>query len=182
MSKKAKQIRLLTLSSIMASLYIMLDLVTEYYIAPAFGGNLKISISGLPVIIVSIIGGPLWGAATGFIGEFIVQILTYGLTPTTILWVIPSAARGLLMGLLFIAFKKSMNYFLIILESSVSAVIVTLLNTAGMYIDSLIYKYSVAAVIANLPTRILTGVVSAIVMAILLPPIVKLLNKIIIKT
>ena len=67
MSKSKNTVKFICLAGIMAAMYVGLDFLAVSVSAP-FGGNLKISLSGLPVIIVSIFAGPLWGAATGFVG------------------------------------------------------------------------------------------------------------------
>ena len=100
MSKRKNTIKLICLSGIMAAMYVGLDFLAVS-VSAGFGGTLKISLSGLPVIIVAIFGGPIWGAATGFIGAFIGQMITYGMSATTILWILPAVARGISMGLLF---------------------------------------------------------------------------------
>lgn len=52
-----------------------------------------------PLLLEQLYLGPLDGFLIGFFGSFLNQLLTFGLTPTTILWVIPAAVRGLLIGL-----------------------------------------------------------------------------------
>ena len=42
--------------------------------------------------------GPVGGLLVGLLGAFMGQLLTYGVTATTILWILPQAARGLLVG------------------------------------------------------------------------------------
>ena len=66
MSKNKNTVKFICLAGVMAAMYVGLDFLAVSVSAP-FGGNLKISLSGLPVIIVSIFAGPLWGAATGFV-------------------------------------------------------------------------------------------------------------------
>lgn len=81
MSKRKNTIKFICLSGIMAAMYVGLDFLAVS-VSAGFGGTLKISLSGLPVIIVAIFGGPIWGAATGFIGAFIGQMITYGMSAT----------------------------------------------------------------------------------------------------
>ena len=123
--KSSENIKMICLAGVMAALYVGLDFLAVSVSAP-FGNNLKVSISGLPVIIVAVFCGPWWGAATGFIGAFIGQLISYGIGPTTILWVIPAVARGILMGYLFRAFKKSTKPGIIAIETCISSLVVTL--------------------------------------------------------
>ena len=90
MKKTSKKI---CLAAVMAALYMGLDFLAVSVSAP-FGGSMKLSISGLPVIIISAFFGPLWGAATGFVGAFLGQLITYGFSATTLLWVLPAPARA----------------------------------------------------------------------------------------
>ena len=93
MSKNKNTIRFICLAGIMAAMYVGLDYLAVTVSAP-FGGNLKISLSGLPVIIVSIVAGPIWGATTGFVGAFTGQMISYGMSATTLLWVLPEIGRA----------------------------------------------------------------------------------------
>ena len=123
MTKQKHTVRLICLAGVMAALYVGLDFFAVSISAP-FGGNLKISLSGLPVLITAMVGGPLWGAATGFVGAFVGQMITYGMSATTLLWVLPAVVRGLSMGLLFRAFKKSLKPGILTLETCISSLLV----------------------------------------------------------
>ena len=178
MQKKIINLRMLCLAGVMAALYVGLDFLAVSVSAP-FGGNLKISLSGLPVIIVAIFGGPIWGAACGFVGAFIGQLLSYGITATTLLWILPAVARGLSMGFLFRAFKQSLKPGMLTLETSISSLLVTLLNTGAMLIEQKLYGYysSYLAIFLAVPTRVIAGIVTAIVFSLMLPTIVSSLQK-----
>lgn len=172
------KIFLICLCGIMSALYIGLDYIAVSVSAP-FGGNLKISLSGLPIIIVSIFGGPIYGAATGLIGSFVSQMLSYGFSATTILWILPAVMRGVSMGLLFRAFKKSIKPHHLIIETCISSVVVTLFNTIAMIVDHKLYgSYtSLFTIYVGVPMRLLTGVITAILFSLMLPTIVTSLNK-----
>ena len=175
--QKNMKLKLMCLAAVMAALYVGLDFLSESASA-VFGGSMKISLSGLPVVVVAIVAGPFWGAVTGFIGEFIIQLWFYGLTPTTLLWVLPAVARGLVMGWLFRAFKRSTHPALLTLETVLSSIVVTALNTVGILIDQTIYGYSTyIATFAMIPMRVLTGVLSDILFSLLLPIILRPLKK-----
>ncbi len=177
MSKTTMHIRYLCLAGVMAALYVGLDFLAVTVSAP-FGNALKISLSGLPVILVSMLGGPLWGMATGFIGAFIGQLLTYGLSATTLLWVLPAMIRGLSMGLLFRAFGKKLTPGYLTLETVISSLLVTAANTGVLLIDAAIYGYSSpATVLLAVPGRVIAGCLTAVVFALMLPTIVNLLKK-----
>lgn len=178
--KKTNYVKIMCLSAVMAALYVGLDFLAVSVSAP-FGGNLKISLSGLPVIIVSIFGGPIWGAATGFIGAFIGQMLTYGFSATTLLWVLPAVIRGLCVGLLFKAFGRDYKPLKLICITCISSLLVTVFNTGAMIIEQKLYGYysSYLTIFAGIPTRIIAGILTAIVFSLMLPTIIDSLKKII---
>lgn len=178
MHKKTNNIKMLCFSGVMAAMFVGLDFLAVAISAP-FGGTLKISFSALPIIIVAIFGGPFWGATTGFVGSFIAQLLTYGLTATTALWMIPDIVRGLIMGWLFRAFKCSTKKGILILETSIASIVATILNTGAMLVEQKLYGYyqSYLAIYVAVPTRTIVGIVTAIIIAVVLPTIVNALRK-----
>lgn len=178
MKKMSTNLKLLCLAGVMAALYVGLDFLAVSVSAP-FGGNLKISLSGLPVIIVAIFGGPLWGAATGFVGAFVGQMISYGFSLTTLLWVLPAVVRGLSMGWLFRVFKKSVKPGALILETAVSSLLVTLCNTGAMLVEQKLYGYyaSYYAIFVAVPMRIVAGIVTAVIFSLMLPTLVQSLKK-----
>ncbi len=172
------KIRLMCMAGMMAAMYVGLDFLAVSISVP-FAGNLKISLSGLPVLIMAVFGGPIWGAATGFTGAFIGQMLTYGFSATTILWILPAVVRGFSMGLLFRAFRSSTQLGILTLETCLTSVLVTLCNTGAMLVEQKLYGYyqSFFAIYVAIPPRLLVGIVTAIVYAILLPRILDALNR-----
>ena len=178
MSKNKNTVRFICLAGIMAAMYVGLDYLAVTVSAP-FGGNLKISLSGLPVIIVSIVAGPIWGATTGFVGAFTGQMISYGMSATTLLWVLPAMIRGLSMGLLFKAFKKSTKPGILMLETCISSLLVTLFNTGAMLVEQKLYGYyqSFYAIYVAIPTRLIAGIATAIVFSLMLPTIINTLKK-----
>ena len=166
----------ISICAVLSAMYVGLDLLAVSLSAP-FGGTLKISVSGLPVIIAAILFGPLWGGAVGFVGAFIGQMLSYGFTATTLLWVMPATLRGIAMGLLFILFNKSLKPYILVIETVISALLVTAVNTAVMYIDAKIYKYPVTLLGIALVNRVLAGIITAIVFAVIVPPVIMLVKR-----
>ncbi|MBQ8545313.1 MAG: ECF transporter S component [Clostridia bacterium] len=176
--QKSNKIKIICLAGMMAALYVCLDFLAVSVSAP-LGGTLKISISGLPVIIVAIFCGPWWGAATGFIGAFVGQLITYGVSATTVLWVLPAVVRGITVGYLFRAFKKSTKSGILVIETCISSLIVTILNTGAMLIEQKLYGYysSYLAIFVAIPSRLIAGILTAIVFSLMLPTIINTLNK-----
>ena len=185
MSKRKTNIQFLTLSAIMAALYVGLDFLAVSISAP-LGGSMKISISGLPVLIVAVFAGPIWGGACGFVGALVGQMISYGFTPMTLLWVLPAVVRGVSGGLLFKAFKSSTKPLPIIAMTCISSVLVTLFNTVAKLVDFAVYgayypgaPESYVAVLWEVPQRLIAGIITAIILALKLPTIIDAIKKII---
>ncbi len=185
MSKSSNQVKFMCLSAIMAAVYVGLDFLAVSISAP-FGGNIKISLSGLPIIIVAIFTGPVWGAATGFVGALTGQMITYGFEPMTLLWVLPAVVRGLSAGLLFIVFKKSYKPSVLILITCISSILVTAFNTFAKLVDFAVKgayypgaPTSYYAVLIEVPTRLITGIITAVILSLMLPTIIDAIKKLI---
>lgn len=140
-------------------------------------GSMKITLDFLPIIIAAMLFGPVEGAIVGLAGSFLNQLLTYGLSITTILWILPAGVRGLLVGTYVkkhsFSLTREQTVFILIL----SALLVTVLNTGVMYLDSIIIGYPFAATLITVVLRIMNGILTAILFAFILPPIIQRLKK-----
>ena len=138
----------------------------------------KITFENLPVIIGAVLFGPIDGMLIGGIGTLLYQLLKYGLDATTILWIIPYIVSGLFVG--FAAKKKNFDLkpWEMILLLIANGLIVTGLNTAGLFIAyQYVYKLPLESVIAMIPTRIVTNIVKGVMFAIIVPLLVKGLKR-----
>ena len=141
-------------------------------------GNLKITFEGLPLIVGALLFGPVDGFLIGAVGTFISQLLKYGITITTPLWIAPYAISGLFLGFLakktnFNSTKLQLLIFIIINE-----LMVTALNTLVMYIDAKLYGYYTPQYIfGSLVVRIILSAAKGIVYGILVPVILKALHR-----
>ena len=104
MSRKKEFLIKLCISSIMAALFVVFDMLSI-----KISNNIKITFGGLPILIVAFLLGPLWGALTGFVGAFVGQLLSFGFSVTTLVWVLPAAVRGIVAGYLFILLAKKLK-------------------------------------------------------------------------
>ncbi len=164
--------RLVTIGMLTA-MYIVLSLVGTLNL----GGMKIITLDALPIIVGAALFGPVDGLLIGALGSFTNQMITYGFTATTLLWVLPAALRGLMIGLYAKAHKFEMTGLQAQFITILSSLTVTAVNTAVMYIDAIIYQYSYAYISALIIPRIVAGVVTAIVFAALLPHILKPIKK-----
>lgn len=140
---------------------------------------IKITFESVPIIIGALMFGPIDGALIAFVGVGITQLIMYPLSPTTVLWILPYVVCGLVTGLFakkghFYNSKKQLMTIAIIAE-----LIITILNTVAIIVDSLLYNYySVATVWIPLAPRIGIAVLKGVVLGILLMPILKAMAKV----
>ena len=133
-------------------------------------GNLKITFESVPILIGALLFGGLDGAAIGAVGTLIYQLLRYGVTVTTPLWILPYVLCGLVVGL----GSARRDFHPSRWESTVFIVsgelLITLLNTVTLYIDSKIYGYYYPGfILAPLALRLAICVGKAAVFSVLLP-------------
>lgn len=164
-------VKRLCIEAMMAALYVVFDILATH-MSTLFGKEIKISLSGLVVIVCAVLYGPVSGMLVGLTGAFIGQMLTYGFTATTVLWILPAGIRGLSAGLIFLAFKKSLKPHHLITACLVSSLLVTIVNTIVSYIDSVIYHYPYAVFAFSTVTRFGLSILTAIVYSIILIPLI----------
>lgn len=141
-------------------------------------GNIKITFETIPIIIAALMFGASDGFIVGGIGTLIYQLLRYGVSVTTPLWMLPYALCGLLLGLYaqrrYFELSHAQAGKMIVLNE----LLITLLNTGVMYIDSKVYGYySFVYIFGSFVIRIVICVVKAAAFAILIPKLVERLNK-----
>ena len=139
-------------------------------------GTLKLSFGSLPVTVLAMV-------AAAAIGEFLKQLLSYGFTATTLLWVIPPVLRGLLIGLaasrLARTGRRLEERTAVCYAVGVGAALVTtLVNSLILWADSVLYGYYFPGyVLGNLALRLAVGVITAVLVAMVSMPMVKLLRR-----
>ena len=137
-------------------------------------GNLKITFESLPVLLGALLFGPLDGAVIGGVGTLIYQLLRYGVSVTTPLWILPYVLAGWLCG--YVARKKAFS--LSRRETMILVVacelLITLINTGVLYLDSVIFHYYFPGFITgSLALRLVICVGKALVFGAVLPELVK---------
>ena len=141
-------------------------------------GNLKITFESFPILVGAFLFGPLEGLAVGGVGTLIYQLLRYGVTVTTPLWILPYLLCGLLAG----SFARRESFIpsasRLTLAVTACQVLITGLNTAVLYVDSKIFDYySFAFIFGTLPIRLALCVGQSIVFSLALPPLLKALRR-----
>ena len=140
-------VRRLVLDAVLIALYVLLG-----FLKIPIGNMLRINLASFAVTVCAVAFSPIDGLIVGFMGEFLSQILgPYGMTPTTALWALPEAVRGLLLGVFMLFFvkkqldasrllkSKALSWYLI--ACVISGVLASLLNTFALYVDSKMFGY-----------------------------------------
>lgn len=141
-------------------------------------GNMKFTLDSLPILVGASLFGPVDGLLIGLCGSFLDQLMGYGLMPTTVLWIAPAAIRGLLVGLYAKSHRYEMSTKQTVFITVSTALLVTALNTLVMWLDSVIYDYySFAYIFGAVPTRIVAGILTAVVFAVILPKLLPPLRR-----
>lgn len=178
MSKSHHQIQRLCRIGILAALYVPLSLFVAVQL-----GNIRLSFGSLPVVVAALLCGPAEGFLVAFIGEFFKQFLSYGFTATTVLYLLPPALRGLVIGAAAwwlcrsrgeqLENRRPLCYVVCIL----AAILTTTGNTLVNWLDSVLYGYYTPALIfGDALWRFAVGMLNAVVIATVAIPLVKLLR------
>ena len=140
-------VKRLVLNAVLIALYVLLG-----FLKIPIGNMLRINMASFAVVVCAVAFSPADGLIVGFMGEFLSQILgPYGMTPTTALWALPEAARGLMLGLMMLFFaRKQLNASALLKSKAitwymvacvVAGIIASLLNTFALYVDSKMFGY-----------------------------------------
>ena len=168
---KTKQ---MTTDAVLAAMCAVLGMISLDF------GNLKITFESLPIIIGALLFGPIDGLAIGGIGTLIYQLLRYGVSATTMLWILPYLLCGLAVG----AYAKKNDFdlsmkklcFIVI----ISELMVMLLNTGVMYIDSKIYGYyAFAYIFGTFVIRLVISIAKSLVFTAIIPVLLRPIKNVI---
>lgn len=167
-----------TKNLILISIYVATFFVLSLFSIDFIG--LKLTIQNLPLFLGAISLGPIAGGFIGFLGMLLNQMVTYGFSVTTFIWVLPHTIIGILMGF---AFRSKVLKFYQPLRLCVAIVLfqilLTTLNTVAFCIDSLIYGYyTFLTIFGSYVLRLMVGVLTSIIYMITVPFLIKLQKKI----
>ena len=165
-------------AALLAAMYLPLSLYAAVQM-----GNVRISFGSLPVVAAALLFGPVDAVIVAMVGEFFKQILTYGVTYTTVLYLIPPALRGLVVGLAAVLAlrqgqrledRRALCYAVCV----AAALCTTVGNTLVNWLDSVLMGYYFPGLIlGDLIWRLIVGMLNAVVMASLAIPLVKALRR-----
>ncbi len=137
-------------------------------------GNLKVTFESLPVLVAALLFGPIDGLAVGGIGTLLYQVLRYGVSATTALWILPYILCGLFTGL----YAKKRGYTLSTKQMAfimfTMSIMIFVLNTLVLYIDSKVYGYySAVFIFGSMVPRVLICLAKAAVFTAIMPPLLR---------
>lgn len=141
-------------------------------------GNIKITFESLPVLLGALLFGPVDGMLIGGVGTLVYQLVRYGVSATTPLWIAPYVVCGLLVG----AWARQKNFALDRRQTVVLVVLaelaVTALNTAALYADSKLYGYWFPGfILGALGLRLVICVVKAVAFGLILPGVIEAVRR-----
>ena len=172
MQKKTFSTRQMALDAVLAAVCAVLG-----YYGPDLG-NMKITFEGLPVILAALLCSPLDGAAVGGIGTLLYQLLRYGVTATTPLWILPYILCGLLVGWLGDHCAPEKSFPRLAATVLAGEGLIFLLNTLVIYADSKIYGYySYAYVFGSFWIRLGICAAKTVLYAAVLPGLLAALRR-----
>ena len=140
--------------------------------------SIKITLESFPVLLGALLFGPIDGMVIGFVGTLLYQLLRYGVSVTTLLWILPYAVTGFLAGW----FAKKHSFRLSSRQTigivTIAEILVTALNTGVMYLDSRIYGYWFRGFIsAMLIPRTAVCIIKATAFGLILPKVIEIVKK-----
>ncbi len=138
----------------------------------------KVTFESFPVLLAAFMFGPVDGLAVGGIGTLIYQLLKYGVSATTALWILPYCVVGLLLGF----YAKKHNYRNtkkeILVAVIIAELLITLLNTGAMYVDAKMFGYYFPGFITGgLALRLTICAVKSVVFGIITPVVTTAVKK-----
>ena len=172
MQKRSFTTRQMALDAVLAAVCAVLG-----YYGPDLG-NMKITFEGLPVILAALLCSPMDGAAVGGIGTLLYQLLRYGVTATTPLWILPYILCGLLVGWIGDRCAPEKSFPRLAATVLAGEGLIFLLNTLVIYADSKIYGYySYAYVFGSFWIRLGICAVKTLLYAAVLPGLLAALRR-----
>ncbi len=143
------------------------------------GNIMKVSLEDFPIMLAALMYGPSDGIIVAAIGIFLYQLLSYGITATTILWILPFVVVGGLAGLYARKFNFNNDRKQILIIFLICEILICILNTGAIYVDSKMFGYYYPTIITGMiAIRMVTAIGKGIVLGLLSPPILKALSKV----
>lgn len=172
MKMRQMKTRQLTLDAMLCAVcavlgYVALDL-----------GSVKITFESLPVLLGALLFGPADGMLIGGVGTLLYQLLRYGVSATTLLWILPYVVCGLVVGLAAKLRGFRLDRFQTMILVVIAELAVTGLNSVAIYVDSKMYGYYFPGIIQGvLVWRLAICVVKAAAFGAILPTLTEAVRR-----
>lgn len=174
-SRRNQQLLRLVLDAMFIALYVVFSFFLSIRIPPI----IKISWASLPLLLAAFLFRPADAVAVALCGSFLEQMLSYGIAPTTPLWMTPPLLHALFVSLLAPLCRKGRVHVRQTALIAASEIFLTFVNTGALYLDAKIIGYSVGTLAAILPARLINGGIRAVLSAILVPMLLLPLQKVV---
>lgn len=164
----------MTVDAILAAMAVVLG-----FTSIRIGDVMKISLEDFPILVAALIYGPVDGMIVAGVGIFLYQLLSYGITATTALWILPFVVVGFVAGLYAKRSNFNNNKKQLLIIFLVCEILICLLNTGAIYADSKIYGYYYPTIITGMiAIRMVTAIGKGIVLGIVSGPLLKALSRV----
>lgn len=171
------KIRRMCMDGMLVGIFVVLAKLT----IPA--GPVRIAFSGLATVFATCYFGLADGLIVALLGETIIQLTSsYGIGPTTPLWLWSPSFRALVLGLIDLPFRRKgkhldEHYVYYGLASILAGLMVTLANAGTEYLDALIIGYPFAVTLPILGMRVVSSLASCAAVAVLSLPLIRAIRK-----
>ncbi len=172
--KKSITTKRIAFAGVLAAVYVILSLISV-------GTNdFRISVETLVILTAATVLGPVEGCLVGITGELVHQLLLYGIDATTVLWLIPYAAEGLIAGM--VSAKRTGQLTsktavpVVIAGEAVLLVLVTPVNAVTAIIQG---WGNWVTILGGIPVRLVITAVRIVIYILILPVLVRPLFRII---
>ena len=172
-SRRGISTRRLTMNAVFIALHVVLDFASIY-----IGNEIKLSFASFPLLCAAMLFGTADGIYVAGIGEFIYQLLMYGLGPTTLLWMLPPMLHALIAGLLARRFGHEMGVRQVGITVLISGLIAALLTTLVIYIDAQVWGYPSGLTAAMIGFRLLNTLIMCAIYTAIVPKTIVLLRRV----
>lgn len=166
----------LVLNALFVALYVVFSVFLAFK-----GKTIEVSWASLPILVCAFLFRPADAIAVAICGSFLEQLLTYGVSATTPLWMAPVILQALVASVAAYLLRKNMKLWKMIIIIAFSELLLTIANIGVSYVDALLFDYLEYLVI-DIPVRLLNGgvrtVISSVLVPLLLLPLRKALSKI----
>ena len=173
----------MTLDALFVAIFVVLGTFASFKIP----GAIQISLSTVPLLLGAFLLRPADAVGIALLGTFVEQVIDpspYGFI-TLPMWLIPNTLMVLCACLSASQIRKlpsgKLRVILTVITIVVCELLLTVLNTAALYIDGAILGYNVKALHLLLPGRLINALVRATISAVsvplLLPPLRRAIAK-----